>query len=572
MKSTDPSIVRHVIRDIHEVALLGSEYHYAFLLNTCFHQASPATLDTTVQRFGGKLAGCSLRSFLTHVTPEQLDSVSDLLLSKLSSDFLDRALDKRLATIRARSLVNALAKAERLGYDARDVVVEGRNGSEHVIPHSKPNLAQNPAQRRQSYHNHSPPSHQLDMNEPRIVPPANQSYQSITAQNLLYCGICGRPCSGAHALRYHKLKRNCDHLEKYDRITRDICAHCGTVFSNASGLVYHTKSQVCGNYSQEDVGAILPWLVKFYRERDASASMPAISAHQHMSPSASQRPGHSSFTSINAGSNALPTGHAAAKLSDAYAHLSAEDRASFDAAMKQAEDKYSDEMKRVLANNDFSMAERDLELAKLKNRFNTKQSITRKKYGIRLRERRPKHEIEAERNRILSSSTTWSPSSSSQQPSQDPTTGEPASKRPRMSIGGPPSGTYHRVTSDLPRRVTIGEMGGLGNSAGTAEHVDPTASSSATTTRPPYQYQSASGPLPHGATPATTTATTNTMMPSEPTVSQEAAVADAPSGTANDPMEVDDDDDDDDSDSDGDSESDSEADGDDDIPPVLQQS
>ncbi|KAG5948665.1 hypothetical protein E4U53_006203 [Claviceps sorghi] len=571
MKSTDPSTVRHVIRDIHEVALLGSEYHYAFLLNTCFHQASPATLDTTVQRFGGKLVASSLRSFLSHATPELLDSVSDLLLSKLSSDFLDRALDKRLATIRARSLVNALAKAERLGYDARDVVVEGRNGSEHVIPHSKPNLAQNPAHRRQSYHHHSPPSHQLDMNEPRIVPPANQSYQSITAQNLLYCGMCGRPCSGAHALRYHKLKKNCEHLEKYDRITRDICAHCGTVFSNASGLVYHTKSQVCGNYSQEDVGAILPWLLKFYREREASASMPAISAHQHMSPSASHRPGHSRFTSINAGSNALPTGHAAAKLSDAYAHLSAEDRASFDAAMKQAEDKYSEEMKRVLANNDFSMAERDLELAKLKNRFNTKQSITRKKYGIKLRERRPKHEIEAERSRILSSTTNWSPSSSSHHLSQTQTTGEPASKRPRMSMGGQSSGTYIPVTSDLPRRVTIGEMGGLGNSAGTAEHVDPTASSSTTTARP--SYQSSSVPLSHGATTATTattSATTNTMVIPQATVSQEEAVASGPSGTANDPMDVDDDDSD--SDSDGDSESDTEADGEDDIPPVLPQS
>lgn len=266
-------------------------------------------------------------------------------------------------------------------------------------------------------------------------------------------------------------------------------------------------------------------------------------------------------------------------MSNAYAHLSPEDRASFDAAMKQAEDKYSEEMKRALANPDFSRSDRELELAKLKNRFNTKQSITRKKYGIKLRERRPKHEIEAERSRILSSSTTWSPSSS-YNPPQTPTTGEPASKRPRMSMGGQSSGTgygsdnYSPITSDLPRRVTIGEMGGLGNSAGTAEHVDPTASSS-TPTRPSVQPAS-SAPLPHSATSqaatatTTTTTTTNKTMASQPNVSQGEAAETAPGQTADDPMEVDDayDSDSDDDDS----ESDTEADGDDDIPSILPQS
>ncbi|KAG5971152.1 hypothetical protein E4U58_000207 [Claviceps cyperi] len=563
MKATDRATVRHVVRDCHEATLLGSEYHHAFLLNTCFHQAAPATLDTSVQRFGGKLVSSSLKSFLTHTTPEMLDSVSDLLLSKLSTDFLDKALDKRLSTIRARSLVNALAKAERLGYDARDVVVEGRTGSEHVVPHLKPNLAQDSAQGHPSPYPQQPqPQPQLQLQlqpqpqpkpqpktqpkpqpkpkpqpqqqlqpqpqpqlppsyqppsiskttEARTVPPpAGQAQDSSRPLTLMYCETCGRPCSGVHALRYHGLKKNCENLQKYERINRDICAHCGTVFSNSSGLVYHTKSQVCGNYGKGDVAAILPWLAKFYRQRPASESKPAAPAAPAASaangayqppPSSSPTTGQTLFTGIDTHSNfSTPTSYSLSKATNAYAHLSPRDKATFDSAMQLAEDKYSEEMKQLLS-MDLSPAEREMELGKLKNRFNAKQSITRKKFGIRLRERRPRYEIEAERSRIMSSTAAQSPRSSTQTHAHGHTnsprisTGESASRKQRTSLRvefpGPRrlSEEGPLVVSDLPPRVPVEEMGGLDNSAGTAAHFDPTASLS-------YSELSASGSQSH---------------------------------------------------------------------------
>lgn len=32
IKRTDPVVVRQVVRDLHETCLLGSDYHYAFLV------------------------------------------------------------------------------------------------------------------------------------------------------------------------------------------------------------------------------------------------------------------------------------------------------------------------------------------------------------------------------------------------------------------------------------------------------------------------------------------------------------------------------------------------------------
>ncbi|KAG6036350.1 hypothetical protein E4U40_001006, partial [Claviceps sp. LM458 group G5] len=310
----------------------------------------------------------------------------------------------------------------------------------------------------------------------------------------------------------HGLKKNCENLQKYERINRDICAHCGTVFSNGSGLVYHTKSQVCGNYGKGDVAAILPWLAKFYQQRPALQSTPAAQAAPAANgayqppPSSTPTTGPTSFTGLNTHSNfSTPTSYSLSKATNAYAHLSPRSRATFDSAMQLAEDKYSEEMKQLLS-MDLSPAEREIELGKLKNRFNAKQSITRKKFGIRLRERRPRHEIESERSRIMSSTAVQSPRSSTHTNAHAhahghthaprASTGESASRKQRTSLRVEFPGQRRLseetplVVSDLPPRVPVEEMGGLGNSAGTAAHFDPTASLS-------YSDLSASGSQSH---------------------------------------------------------------------------
>ncbi len=69
------------------------------------------------------------------LTSADIDDVADIILSKASNRFLDAALDARLRTIEGKPLINALARAERLGYEAGDLVEEDQvRGQERVIP------------------------------------------------------------------------------------------------------------------------------------------------------------------------------------------------------------------------------------------------------------------------------------------------------------------------------------------------------------------------------------------------------------------------------------------------------
>jgi hypothetical protein len=70
----------------------------------------------------------SAEELIKHFTTTDLDSVADILLEKASDSFLDKCLAKRLLTIGAKPLVNALARAERLGYDHTDnIILEDRH-------------------------------------------------------------------------------------------------------------------------------------------------------------------------------------------------------------------------------------------------------------------------------------------------------------------------------------------------------------------------------------------------------------------------------------------------------------
>lgn len=62
-----------------------------------------------------------------------IDDVAPALLAKASNAFLDQCLALRLQTIDAKPLIEALAKAERLGYNPDDILVNGGQ-QETVIP------------------------------------------------------------------------------------------------------------------------------------------------------------------------------------------------------------------------------------------------------------------------------------------------------------------------------------------------------------------------------------------------------------------------------------------------------
>lgn len=126
----------------------------------------------------------------------------------------------RLETIGAQDLINALSRAERLGYHVNDIVQKQPGpGGETVIPsmsavppmpphHSRvgapppamaPYQVQGPPQQRQPYGSHmnsmSYPAGQDPSQTPKRSAPALPSW-------VKQCQMCKRPCSSDEALSY----------------------------------------------------------------------------------------------------------------------------------------------------------------------------------------------------------------------------------------------------------------------------------------------------------------------------------------------------------------------------------
>ena len=198
------------------------------------HQATPATLDRAVQDFGQKMVQTSKGRIIQHLTTEDLDEVADLMLSKCSSKFLDQALARRLETVPARQLVNALARAERLGYDVEDIVEDKSElGPEHVYPSGPRPVPHLPARSsaaqvpkppgnplahapgaRPVVHYPAPQGSAMANNQPPPVPsqplPVGTPEQPRpgVSSGVQFCARCGRPCSGPDALHHVSL---CNH-------------------------------------------------------------------------------------------------------------------------------------------------------------------------------------------------------------------------------------------------------------------------------------------------------------------------------------------------------------------------
>lgn len=98
---------------------------------------------------------------------------------------------------------------------------------------------------------------------------------------------------------------------------------------------------------------------------------------------------------------------------DPYAHLSEEQLAALNEELLRAEKTYSEKFRDAELIAD--PLEKQTLVNNLRNSFGTRQSIIRKKWGVRLRERRTKAEIEAERVR-MGLANDFSPAPASSQP------------------------------------------------------------------------------------------------------------------------------------------------------------
>lgn len=229
-----------------------------------------------------------------------------------------------------------------------------------------------------------------------------------------------------------------------------MCPNCGCVFVSGSGLLYHVKLKVCGNYPEAiekmviaELHANCSWSSPVPEEipgPPAPTGTPGSSQHKtpaQLVAAAASRPGTPSRASP-ARAHAFAGG-------DPYAKLGPEERRNFEMEMTNAEEKYGGMMRQAM---NLPVKEREEELARLKNSFNTKQSTLRRKYGVLLRERRPKGEIESERNRLVGTQDSAS---------------APTPKRPRVSYDG--AAASHRSES-RPAARGDGLTGGLASTYG----------------------------------------------------------------------------------------------------------
>ncbi|KAM7217079.1 hypothetical protein V8F06_007594 [Rhypophila decipiens] len=388
-----PEAVRRTVRDHWEKCLLGSEFHQAFILNASIHHAGPSITRRAVQDFGEKMIQESKAELIGHFKTEDLDQIAHLIIEKASDSFLDKCLAKRLQTIEAKPLINALAKAERLGYEPGDIV-EG-DQHEHVIPQEAFPGAAAAAAATASGANGVAPS------RPVSHPPQPQPQQYPPHQQL-QCLRCFRTFTQPPAYEHHTAFSVCSQIPPTNKGFEHSCPYCGQGFTRLDELQTHLENRVCLTPNKASRGP----------GRPARSAPPTQPNPVSILPSVNQTPGLNGYNFSYDPAQATPTHRSKAPRSsvgtpnsvaspnpsDPYAHLTPEKLEAMNQELQNAEVTYAPRFAEAEAIADEN--ERRARIEGLRNSFGTKQSMIRKKYGVRLRERRTKAEIAAERERL----------------------------------------------------------------------------------------------------------------------------------------------------------------------------
>ncbi|KAI0400550.1 hypothetical protein F4802DRAFT_584624 [Xylaria palmicola] len=442
IQRSSPEAVRRTVRDKWEKCLIGSEFHHAFLLNAIIHHARGGIVRRAIRDFGRKLISEAKLEIAEHLSLEDLDDIAPTILKTCSDRFLDKALEQRLATIDATSLINALARAERLGYTNSDVVVGDQQ--KRVVPTAPmmspeaPHIAQFQPQ-------------------PTAPPPPRFLHETQHAQNAspasdLKCRLCWREFNHPKNYEYHVAKQVCSKTEDEKRNHKFWCDDCGAGFTTKAGLQYHNANAVCGPHG----------------------TATATPRHLTQVPS-TPRPYSTPFHL-----NTKPVETPSPVQDDPYGHLTAQTRARLDEELQRAEIEYAKRFKEAELIADEEGKKSKLE--SLQNGYSTKQSTIRKKYGVRLRVRRTRTEIEQERARMMGFKHGPSlPDSAADMPPAKRQRSDDGSNQAAgpSYVGRDPLATQaHASAPPPPNLLSVFDMNnsGLGGSTATAATTDPTAS------------------------------------------------------------------------------------------------
>ncbi|KAI1127937.1 hypothetical protein F5Y10DRAFT_186653 [Nemania abortiva] len=449
-----PEAVRRIVRDKWEKCIMGSEFHHAFLMNAIIHHASGTIMRRAVRDFGQNMVSEAKHEIAAHLRPNDIDEIASVILEKCSDQFLDRALEKRLTTIDARSLINALARAERLGYENSDIL---EDRPEKLAP-----MAQM----------HSPGFGRANLiagTQPQPLPPAHTrpppaSQPQPAPQADLKCRLCWRSFQDTKTYEYHVQKQLC--IKAGPDAPKFSCGACGAGFTTKVGQAYHISNAVCGPH------AFAPATPASQVTAPKPEVPPPNHAH-HPIPLTQLPPGASQPYSTPVRPTASPIGTPSSSTDDPYRHLTPQQRAELDEDLRQAELSYGPRFKE--AEEIADPIARKSKLESLQNTFSTKQSIIRKKYGVRLRVRRTRAEIDGERSRMGIKHGLSSPGPASETPSAKRQRSDDAMGQPSYIGRDPP---VEPPVASPANHLSVSEMNnsGLGGSTATAAITDPTTS------------------------------------------------------------------------------------------------
>ncbi|EAA28264.2 hypothetical protein GE21DRAFT_6088 [Neurospora crassa] len=352
IQQSTPEAVRRVVRDNWEKCMLGTEFHQAFILNAAIHHAVPSITRRAVRDFGQKMVLESKHELISHFSTADLDDIADAIINKASEAFLDKCLNARLLTIEAKPLITALAKAERLGYNPADIVEEQH---ERVTPTSQ---------------------------AARPPPPPQSTYPGR-----LQCMGCYRVFTHQVPYEYHTSRRLCTVRPPASAKGFEFsCQYCGEGFTRSDEHQTHERARTCFHPG--------PPLARGPGRPPRAAPVP--SSIVQATPAVART---IDLTSAGSTPSAeTPAGTKTPNAADPYGHLTEEQLAAMDADLKEAEAKFAPRFAEAYAIPDEN--ERRIKIEGLRNSFGTKQSMIRKKYGVRLRQRRTKAEIQAEEERM----------------------------------------------------------------------------------------------------------------------------------------------------------------------------
>ncbi|KAH7035249.1 uncharacterized protein B0I36DRAFT_90081 [Microdochium trichocladiopsis] len=438
IQEAKPEAVRTAVRRNWQKTLMGSAWHEAFILNILITTTSEDVVAKTVKQLAHLIAPGSARHLIPQFHAPDFDALADDILNRCSDQFLDKALERRLQTIGPKALINALARAERLGYEKGDILDES---SERIIGGMpRPPLPLPPKQ-----HQQPPPPPPPHPNS--AVPPAPYVPQP-QGMNTFRCTQCGDIFDDIGVYNHHVANRMCRARPVDNQGAKYVCPYCNAGFKTKGGLNYHELNKVCGPSKQASLPPAQP---------STPVPVPPGPVFNHYT-------GPNLPTPTPAFAPPPTAVHAAStppSSSDPYAHLTPQARARMNEEIRQAELTFAPRIKEAEAIT--NPAERKTRLANLNNSFSTRQSVIRKRYGVRLRIRRTRAEIEAQNARMGISNTTSE--------TDDP----PSHKRQRVDgVNTASASPLPSSGPPIPRVATADISAGLGGTAATPATMDPT--------------------------------------------------------------------------------------------------